>query len=147
MIHDVNYYQRQLNIAKRNEELDENIANSRCPICNGKIQYIFHAGGGDSIVIPFRGEIRCTKCNMFKHTVERNSYDSYHWSYDGSSEVALKSETYNAVRYYLKEENPEEEHTKEEKPNKTTISYDMMTDEKTIDNDIETTNEISFSEF
>lgn len=93
---------RQLQCAEREEKLNEEIASAKCPICGGDLEMNFHQGGGDSIVIPFWAEIKCKSCGMFSKKVERNSYDSYHWKYDGSDEINLKEEVWYAVKRYCK---------------------------------------------
>lgn len=93
---------RQLQYAEREEKLNEEIASARCPVCGGDLELNFHEGGGDSIIIPFSAEIRCKSCGMFSKRVERSSYKSYHWKYDGSDEIALKEEVWNSVKFYLK---------------------------------------------
>ena len=84
------------------DKIDNEIKNSRCPICGGPLKYIFHKGGGDSIIVPFSGEIKCTSCGMFSNKITRSNHESYHWKYDGSSEMKLKEEVWESVKPYLK---------------------------------------------
>lgn len=93
---------RQIKYLEENDQIDKEIEKARCPICGGKIEYVMHEGGGDSIVRPYRGVVRCTRCDMFKKEIERNSQQSYLWISDGSCEIALKRDTWNAVKYYVK---------------------------------------------
>ena len=69
-------------------------------ICN--LEMHFHQGGGDSIVKPFWAEIKCKSCEMFSKKVKKDSYESYHWKYDGSDEIKLKEEVWLGVRQYCK---------------------------------------------
>lgn len=89
-------------ILEKDREISNEIKNSHCPVCGGNLKYILHTGGGDSIVIPFTGEIKCTNCDMFSKKISRDSQQSYHWKYDGSSEVLLKEEVWNSVKPYVK---------------------------------------------
>ena len=93
---------RQMRCAEREEKLNKEIALAKCPICGGDLEMNFHKGGGDSIVIPFWAEIKCKSCGIFSKKVERNSYESYHWNYDGSDEIALKEEVWYSVMRYCK---------------------------------------------
>ena len=95
---------KKLNILKKDREINEEIEQSRCPVCGGRLEYVLHPGGGDSIVIPFTGELKCTRCDMFSKKISRNSQQSYHWRYDGSSEIALKEEVWNSVKPYVRKE-------------------------------------------
>lgn len=96
--------ERKIKILTRNKEIDEEIDHSSCPICGGKLEYILYPGGGDSIIIPYSGEIKCTRCGMFSKTIERSSYESYHWKYDGSSEISLKEDVWSSVKGYVRKE-------------------------------------------
>lgn len=93
---------RQLQYAEREEKLNKEIDSAKCPICGSNLKMRFHQGGGDSIVIPFWAEIKCKSCGMFSKKIERNSYESYHWNYDGSDEIALKEEVWHSVMNYCK---------------------------------------------
>ena len=93
---------RQLQYAEREEKLNKEIALAKCPICGSDLEMKFHKGGGDSIVIPFWVEVKCKSCGMFSKKVERSSYESYHWNYDGSDEIALKEEVWKSVMQYCK---------------------------------------------
>lgn len=46
--------------------------------------------------------VKCSKCEMFSYKRNINGYDSYHWSYDGSSELSMLKELKNATAKYLK---------------------------------------------
>lgn len=78
------------------------LKNYKCPVCGGDLEYIFHKGEGDSIIIPFWGEIRCTGCGMFSKRITRNNQESYHWNYDGTSEMKLKEEVWREAKPFLK---------------------------------------------
>ena len=95
---------QQIKFLEENEKIDKEIEKARCPVCGGKIEYFMHKGGGESIVKPYIGIIKCSRCGMFKKEIERNSEQSYHWIRDGSCEIALKRDTWNAVKYYVKTE-------------------------------------------
>jgi len=95
---------RQVKYLEENEKIDKEMEKARCPICGGKIEYLMFEGGGDSIVTPYRGIVRCTCCDMFKKEIVRNSQQSYHWISDGSCEIELKRETWDSVKYYVKME-------------------------------------------
>lgn len=93
---------RQIQYAEREEKLNEEIALAKCPVCGGNLEMNFHQGGGDSCVIPFWAEIKCKSCGMFSNKVKRNSYESYHWKYDGSDEIKLKEEVWYGMKKYCK---------------------------------------------
>ena len=93
---------RQVKYLEENERIDKEIETARCPVCGGKLEITIHRGGGDSIVTPFVGTVKCQSCDMFKKEIKRSSYNSYHWSYDGSDEIALKKEVWNSVKSYVK---------------------------------------------
>ena len=103
---DIIYSEEELNkkleIVKKDKVINLEIANYRCPVCGGELEYVLHPGGGDSIVIPFVGELKCSVCNMFSKKVSRDSYQSYHWKYDGSSEISLKEDVWNSVKSFVK---------------------------------------------
>ena len=105
-MHDINgnkeQLQRQIKYLEQNEQIDKEIEQSRCPICGGKLELVIHRGGGDSIVTPFVGIVRCTRCDMFEKRIERTAHESYHWKYDGSDEIALKREVWSLVKRYIK---------------------------------------------
>jgi len=93
---------RQIQYVEREEKLNKEIALAKCPICGGNLEMYFHEGSGDSIVIPFWAEIKCKYCGMFSKKVKRDSYESYHWKYDGSDEIRLKEEVWSEVKQYCK---------------------------------------------
>ena len=94
--------QKKLKIVEESEKIDKEIQSSRCPVCGGELEYVFHRGGGDSIVTPYSAEIKCKKCGMFSKVIKRNSQQSYHWISDGSDEISLKRDVWNSVNGYVK---------------------------------------------
>lgn len=106
-MNDINYtkeeLQKKLEILEESEKIDKEIQASRCPVCGGELEYVFHQGGGDSIVDPYYATIKCTKCDTFSKTIKRNSQQSYLWKRDGSDEMALKRDVWNSVKRYVKE--------------------------------------------
>ncbi len=94
--------QKKLKIVEESEKIDKEIQSSRCPVCGGELQYVFHRGGGDSIVTPYSAEIKCKKCDMFSKVIKRNSQQSYHWISDGTDEISLKRDVWNSVKGYVK---------------------------------------------
>ena len=95
--------QKKLRILEESEKIDREIRSSRCPVCGGELQYVFNRGAGESIVIPYSAEIKCKRCDMFSKTIRRNTYQSYHWKSDGSDEISLKRDVWNAVKSYVKQ--------------------------------------------
>ena len=95
--------QKQLAILEESETIDSEIRSSRCPVCGGELQYVFNRGGGDFIMIPYSAEIKCKRCDMFSKTIRRDTYQSYHWRSDGSDEISLKRDVWNAVKSYVKQ--------------------------------------------
>ena len=95
--------QKQLAILEESEKIDREIQSSRYPVCGGELQYVFNIGGGDSIVIPYSAEIKCKRWGMFSKIIRRNTYQSYHWRSDGSDEISLKRDVWNAVKSYVKQ--------------------------------------------
>ena len=95
--------QKKLRILEESEKIDREIRSSRCPVCGGELQYVFQQGGGDSIVIPYSAEIKCKRCGMFSKIIRRNSQQSYLWKSDGSDEISLKRDVWNAVKSYVKQ--------------------------------------------
>lgn len=94
--------QKKLMILEESEKIEQEIKSSRCPACGGELQYVFNRGGGDSIVIPYSAEIKCKRCGVFSKTIRRSSQQSYLWNSDGSDEISLKRDVWNAVKSYVK---------------------------------------------
>ena len=95
--------QKKLRILEESEKIDREIRSSRCPVCGGELQYVFQQGGGDSIVIPYSAEIKCKRCGMFSKIIRRTSQQSHLWRSDGTDEISLKRDVWNAVKSYVKQ--------------------------------------------
>lgn len=88
----------KLKIAERSEEIIFEIEKSRCPVCGGKLKYESHVEPSDYHGYAY-GKIFCTHCDTFSIKTEKNSYEVYHWHFDGSSDLALLEETFSKLNY------------------------------------------------
>jgi hypothetical protein len=91
----------KLKIAEKIESIENKINQSKCPVCGGNLKYKTGISTNECYSYAY-GKIFCTCCNTFSDVVERNSYEAYHWNFDGSSELELLEDTFNKVKNYLK---------------------------------------------
>lgn len=99
-IESVEVLKRKLEIAKEAQAINCFFSESKCPVCgNNSIEVEIIAKPSDYNGFAY-GRVECKNCGMFSYTHELNSYDAYHWNFDGTSELnMLRTLKYKTERY------------------------------------------------
>lgn len=94
--------ERRLKIAKQIKEINNFFSEAKCPVCGSmSIETNISIKGSESMCYG-KASVKCSKCGMFSYNRDINSYDAYHWNYNGISELSILQELKMATIGYLK---------------------------------------------